>query len=80
MNLLLHDIHNLALKEFLEVPRYVSFPLILSNSIPGIAYYMTKNKLGYDHSFNFVKSKRPCIFPNSGFVQQLRDLEKQMGL
>jgi len=41
-----------------------------------IAYVMLKKKLNYDDAFKFVKSKRECILPNSGFVQQLKEFEE----
>ena len=37
-----------------------------------IAYIMWKNKKNLIDAINFVKSKRPEIFPNSGFIDQLQ--------
>jgi protein-tyrosine phosphatase len=36
-----------------------------------IAYLMKDQGISYQEAFNFVKSKRSIIRPNSGFVQQL---------
>lgn len=33
-----------------------------------IAYLMKKKKLGMQEALEFVKSRRPGIFPNSGFL------------
>jgi protein-tyrosine phosphatase len=41
-----------------------------------IAYVMLKKKINYEEAFNFVKSKRDCISPNSGFVAQLKEFEE----
>ena len=40
-----------------------------------IAYIMWKYKLPFNASFNFVNSKRPYIFPNAGFINQLQIFE-----
>jgi protein-tyrosine phosphatase len=37
-----------------------------------IAYIMKSRKIGFDEAYTFVKSKRPIITPNSGFVKQLK--------
>lgn len=39
---------------------------------------MQKHKLNYDRAFERAKSKRRFVFPNSGFIAQLR-LYNQMG-
>ncbi|KAK2586765.1 hypothetical protein KPH14_011793 [Odynerus spinipes] len=39
-----------------------------------ISYLMASEHLSYDEAYEKVKSKRNCIKPNSGFVQQLRAL------
>ena len=41
-----------------------------------IAYVMLKKQINYEEAFNFVKSKRDCISPNSGFVAQLKEFEE----
>ena len=41
-----------------------------------IAYLMYKNKMKYEQAFDFVKSKRKEINPNSGFREQLIKFEK----
>lgn len=40
-----------------------------------ISYLMASEHLSYDGAFEKVNSKRSCIKPNSGFVQQLRSLD-----
>ena len=41
-----------------------------------IAYLMWKNKMVFDKAYDFVKQKRPRIYPNFGFRQQLQMFEK----
>lgn len=41
-----------------------------------IAYCMRVFGIGYDEALAKVKSVRPVIQPNTGFVQQLRQLEE----
>ena len=36
------------------------------------AYLMKKHQWSYDVALELVKSKRPCVYPNLGFVEQLR--------
>ena len=36
------------------------------------AYLMKKHQWSYDVALERVKSKRPCVYPNPGFVEQLR--------
>ncbi|CAG9768546.1 unnamed protein product [Ceutorhynchus assimilis] len=43
-----------------------------------LAYMMKKNQLSYTEAYNKLKSKRSLVFPNKGFVTQLR-LYKEMG-
>jgi protein tyrosine phosphatase len=39
-----------------------------------IAYLMKKHKLTKDEAFNLVKTKRPAIYPNYGFLKILDEL------
>ena len=41
-----------------------------------IAYLMWKKKLTFDKAYKLVKEKRPRIYPNFGFRQQLQMFEK----
>lgn len=43
-----------------------------------IAYLMRTKKMGFDQAFSFVKKKRKIIFPNPGFVRQLRVFADQL--
>jgi len=43
-----------------------------------IAYLMTKQKITLHDAFNFVKSKRPIINPNNGFMKQLVKYENNL--
>ena len=36
-----------------------------------IAYLIREHKMSFDEAISFVKQKRPCIFPNNGFIKQL---------
>ena len=33
---------------------------------------------GYEKTFEFVKARRGCVCPNSGFVEQLRKYEEAL--
>ena len=41
-----------------------------------IAYLMWIQKMKFDDALNFVKSKRPIVYPNDGFQKQLKIFEK----
>ncbi|CAI2366802.1 unnamed protein product [Moneuplotes crassus] len=43
-----------------------------------IAYFMATRKMGFTEAFNYVKKKRPVIFPNYGFQRQLVEYEKSL--
>eukprot|EP00033_Pygsuia_biforma_P000522 GCRY01000613.1.p1 GENE.GCRY01000613.1~~GCRY01000613.1.p1 ORF type:complete len:208 (+),score=9.23 GCRY01000613.1:238-861(+) len=40
-----------------------------------VAYLMTKECLSYSDALQLVKASRPCVCPNRGFAEQLRNLE-----
>jgi protein-tyrosine phosphatase len=39
-----------------------------------ISYLIKKNKMDFQEAYDFVKSKRPCINPNNGFIEQLKNM------
>ena len=41
-----------------------------------IAYLMWIKKMKYEDALNFVISKRPIVYPNDGFREQLKMFEK----
>ena len=41
-----------------------------------IAYLMWKNKMKFEDAMKFVQKKRPIIYPNFGFKEQLKMFEK----
>ncbi|MHA1681427.1 MAG: dual specificity protein phosphatase family protein [Promethearchaeota archaeon] len=43
-----------------------------------IMYLMRRNMWSFDEAFSFLKTKRSKVKPNSGFVLQLREFEKQL--
>lgn len=43
-----------------------------------IAYFMATRKMSFMEAFNYVKKRRPIIFPNFGFQRQLLEFEKQL--
>lgn len=45
-----------------------------------IAYLMRYYSMNYDEAFKFVKMKRSFIRPNVGFVEQLKEYEKKLGV
>lgn len=42
-----------------------------------IAYLIRKRGMSFDSAVTFVRQRRPCIKPNSGFVRCLREWERQ---
>ena len=42
-----------------------------------IAYLIRKRGMSFDSAVAFVRQRRPCIKPNSGFVRCLREWERQ---
>lgn len=40
-----------------------------------IMYVMRKKNMTFDEAFAFVKKKRSCIYPNKGFISQLKKFE-----
>ncbi|KAI0305178.1 protein-tyrosine phosphatase-like protein [Multifurca ochricompacta] len=42
-----------------------------------IAYLIRKRGMTYDSAITFVRQRRPCIKPNSGFVRCLQEWERQ---
>lgn len=43
-----------------------------------IGYLMEKSLATYDEVFKYVKSRRPKIYPNQGFIKQLKSLEDRL--
>jgi len=43
-----------------------------------IAYLMFRDHLSYEEAAEIVKEKHPLMEPNTGFVRQLKDLEKKI--
>jgi protein-tyrosine phosphatase len=43
-----------------------------------IAYFMATRKMTFMDALNFVKKRRPVIFPNFGFQKQLMEYEKYL--
>ena len=43
-----------------------------------IAYLMYSQHLNYQQAFDLVKSKRPAIRPNDGFVAELKQLQDDL--
>jgi hypothetical protein len=39
---------------------------------------MNKQNLSYEEAFKVVKAARPCIYPNHGFVLQLKFYESKL--
>jgi len=42
-----------------------------------IAYLIRHHAMSYDSAFSYVKSRRQCINPNSGFIETLKAWERQ---
>ena len=45
-----------------------------------IAYFMKYHGMNYEDAFQFVRSRRPIIHPNIGFVRQLKEFEQKCKL
>ena len=45
-----------------------------------IAYIMKYKKMKFDDALKFVRQKRPKISPNKGFIEQLRNYEKELNI
>lgn len=43
-----------------------------------IAYFMATRKMTFLEAFNYVKKRRPIIFPNFGFQRQLIEFENKL--
>ncbi|XP_020586850.1 dual specificity protein phosphatase 1-like [Phalaenopsis equestris] len=43
-----------------------------------IAYLMKEHQMSFSQAFSLVKSKRPLVAPNSGFMAQLQNYEKSL--
>ena len=43
-----------------------------------IAYFMYVRRINLREAFSIVSSKRPCIKPNEGFIEQLRLFEEDL--
>jgi len=43
-----------------------------------LGFLMFKYNLSLEDALIIVKKARPCVKPNEGFLQQLRDNEKQL--
>ena len=44
------------------------------------AYVMKKYGWGFEKAVAYVRGKRSCVYPNTGFVKQLKEYEKVIGL
>jgi predicted protein tyrosine phosphatase len=45
-----------------------------------IAYIMAMHHKTYDEALQFVRSKRPCVHPNSGFQRALKSFEETLAV
>ena len=43
-----------------------------------IAYVMWNKKMTYSDAFDFVRNKRSIVYPNPGFIEQLKLFEKEL--
>lgn len=44
------------------------------------SYMMKKYKIPFDEALSKIKEARACCQPNTGFVSQLREYEKTLGI
>lgn len=45
-----------------------------------VGFLMSTYSLSLEDALIIVKKARPCVKPNEGFLQQLRDNEKRLGI
>lgn len=43
-----------------------------------IAYLMIQHKMKFIDAYKFLEVRRSCIYPNEGFLEQLRNLDKEL--
>ncbi len=43
-----------------------------------IAYLMASKNISLDDAFEFISTKRPCILPNDGFIEELKVFEQEL--
>jgi protein-tyrosine phosphatase len=43
-----------------------------------VAYLMKKHQMSLENALSLVRSKRPQVAPNEGFMSQLENFEKSM--
>jgi len=44
------------------------------------SYMMKKYKMDFDSCISKIKAARPCCQPNAGFVKQLKEYQKNLGI
>ena len=69
-----HKRINQALKEKKTVMVHCAAGVSRSSTLV-LAYLMIEYRWSYEEAYTFVKSRRPIIQPNDGFVKQLKALE-----
>lgn len=50
----------------------------VSRSASFIIGYLIKNGLNYEDSYELLKTSRPIVSPNKGFIEQLKQYEKSL--
>jgi len=45
-----------------------------------LGYLMSSNRLSLEDAMKILRQARPCVKPNEGFLCQLQDYQKQLGL
>ena len=45
-----------------------------------LGYLMYTKRLTLEESMKILKEARPCVKPNEGFLRQLQDYQRQLGL
>ena len=45
-----------------------------------LGYLMHTERLTLEESMKILKEARPCVKPNEGFIRQLQDYQRQLGL
>ncbi|KAL9974350.1 hypothetical protein ACROYT_G011374 [Oculina patagonica] len=45
-----------------------------------LGYLMSSNRLSLEKAMKILREARPCVKPNEGFLRQLQDYQKELGL
>ena len=66
-------------KSLWNIQSFSSLPLSTCSRLSTTCFHRKKeNKISFEEALKIVKSRHPETFPNSGFVQQLKQFENEL--